>query len=92
MEYPFSQLVSTVWAMSPSNLLPTPSLVAFGRGVGVGKTALVLCEYCSAVGKTLVCYQHLSSYKYKAQCYEGGYGEVNSILARPNMVYFVPYF
>jgi len=29
MEYPFNQFGSTVLAMSPPNLLPTPSLLAF---------------------------------------------------------------
>ena len=33
MEYSFGQLRSTVLAMSPSTLLPTPSILAFGVGM-----------------------------------------------------------
>ena len=76
MEHPFGQLGSAVLAMSPHKLLPTPSLLAFGvGGVGgqFGEMALMLWEHCPGVAKTLVCYQHLSSYK--AEHYEGCYGE-----------------
>ncbi|KAM6037449.1 LOW QUALITY PROTEIN: uncharacterized protein VSU04_016208 [Chlamydotis macqueenii] len=36
-------------------------------GGELGETASMLWEHCSAVAKTLVCYQRPSSYKYKAQ-------------------------
>ena len=74
VEYPFGHFGSAVLALSPPNLLPTPSLLGFGGGV-VGETASMLWEHCSAVAKTLVCYQHPSSYNYKAQHYEGCYGQ-----------------
>jgi len=62
--------------MSPPKLLPTPSLLAFwSQGENVGEIALMLREHCSAVAKTLVCCQHLASYQYKAQYYEGCCGE-----------------
>jgi len=73
MEYPFGQFGSAVLAMFPPKILPTPSLLAFVGG-NIGETSLMLCKYCSAVAKTLVYYQRLSSYKYKAQHYEGCYG------------------
>ena len=46
-----------------------------GEGGNAGERALTLCEHCSAIAKTLVCYRHLSSYQYRAQHYEGCYGE-----------------
>ena len=73
MEYPFGQFGSAVLDLSPPKILPTPSLLV--RGGNAGETALMLWEHCSAVAKTLVCYQHLSSYQYRAQHYEGCYGE-----------------
>lgn len=39
--------------------------------VGISETALTLWEHCSTTAKTLVCYQHLPSYQYKTQLYEG---------------------
>ena len=60
--------------MSPPKILPRPSLPLRG-GLNIGETALMLCQHCSAVAKTLVCYQHLSSYQRRAQHYEGCYGE-----------------
>jgi len=73
VEYPFGQFGSAVLAMSLPKLLPTPWPVAFGGWVG--GTALMVFKYCLAVAKTLGCYQHLPSYKCKAQHYEGCYGE-----------------
>jgi len=57
--------------------LATPSLLALEGQAGgnVGETPLVLCEYYSAVAKTLLCYQHLSRHQYKAQHCEDCYGQ-----------------
>lgn len=76
-EYPFGQLTSAVLSVSSCNHLLTPGLLAFegGRWGDVGEMTSMLCENCWAVAKTLVCYQHLFSYKHKAQHYEGSCGE-----------------
>lgn len=64
-----------VWDSSPS--LPTPSLLAFGRGGE--KTALRLCKHCSAIAKTLVSYQHCLGYTDKPQHYSAAMRKVHSI-------------
>lgn len=40
----------------------------------VGGTALMLCQRCSAIAKTLVCSQNLSGSQCRAWCWEGCYG------------------
>jgi len=75
MDYLFGQPVSDVLAMYAPNLWPTPRLLAFGGEGGVGDTTRMLWEHCSAVAKTLLCCPYHSSHKYKAQHYEGCYGE-----------------
>lgn len=62
MEYPFGQFGSTE---SPPNSLPTPSLQT-----REAEKASQLCKYCSAITKTLVCYQCCKS---KAQHHSGCY-------------------
>jgi len=62
--------------MSPSSLLPTPSLLAFWQGSE--ETALLLCKHCSAMAKTLLCCQHHSSYKHKAQHCRSCYSQLPS--------------
>ena len=72
-EYRFGPSGSAALAVSPPKVLPSPSTL---DEVGsVGETALTLCERCSAVAKTLVCYQHLPSGPHKAQHDEGCYRE-----------------
>lgn len=61
MEYPFGQCGSAVLPV-----LPTPNPLVRGDS---------LDAVSPAVTRTLVCYQHLSSYKYKPQHYEGCGGE-----------------
>ncbi|XP_049649828.1 uncharacterized protein LOC126035341 [Accipiter gentilis] len=47
----------------------------------------MLCQHCSAVAKTLVCYQHLSSYRAaEHSAMRAAIGSTNSISARPNTV------
>ena len=46
-----------------------------GERGNVEKTTLMLHEHCSAVTKTLVCYQHCPIYQYKEQHYGGCYRE-----------------
>ena len=72
IQYPFGQFGSAVSAVSPRILLHTPSLLAFGwRGREI---TLTLCEHCSAIAETLVCYPHCYPHKCKTQhhrrCYE----------------------
>lgn len=55
-------------ALSPYNLLPTPTYSLWEK-------ALMLYEHCSAKSKTLLCYQHDFSQKYKAQQHTGGWKE-----------------
>lgn len=83
MEHPFGQFGPAVLAMSPLKILPTPSLLV---GENVGETALMLFEHCLALAKTLVCYQHLPSYQYKAE--QGGYGENELRLSQTQFVIF----
>ena len=76
--YLIGQFGSAVLPMSYvlSQPLATPSFggtVGNSWGVGFEETALMLCEHCLVIAKTLVCCQHCSSYK--AQPYEGCYGE-----------------
>jgi len=88
---PLLSFGSAVLTMSPPKILPSPSLLEV---VGnVGETALMLCKHCSAEVKTLMCYQHLSSYQYKAQQHEGCCQEMNSTspeLIRPQGTTAVP--
>ena len=64
-----------VWVSYPSCVPSQPLAylqpIGLCWGGGVGEITLMLFEYNSAVAKTLVCYQHHSSYKYKAQHYKG---------------------
>lgn len=73
-EHCFGQFGSAVLAMNPPSLLPIPPPPWFlwARG-DVGEAAL-MWEYCSAVAKTLMSYQHLS--RHKEQCYDRCYGEI----------------
>ena len=67
----------SVWVSCPGSV-PSQDLAhpqPTGEGGNFGETALMLWEHCSAGAKTLVCYQHRSSYQYRAQHYEGCYGE-----------------
>lgn len=72
MGYSSGQLGSAVLAMSPPKTLHTPQHC---WGEDVGETALMLCQYFSAVAKTQMCYQHLSSYQYRTHHWEGCCGE-----------------
>lgn len=58
VDHPFGQFRSAVLAMSPPSFLPTSSLLAEGTEWGRTVTASMLCKHCSAVAKTLECYQH----------------------------------
>ena len=62
MEYSFGQLVSAFLGMSPPKILPNPSLLVREECWRDSLETLMLCEPCSAVAKTLMHYQHLSSY------------------------------
>lgn len=85
LEYPFGQLESAVLPISPLNLLPMHSLLAFWMEVNLEKQILMLRHHCSAVAKTLLSYQQLSGYKYKAQhCRYYWMGKSNSIPDRPS--------
>ncbi|KAJ7420937.1 hypothetical protein BTVI_19971 [Pitangus sulphuratus] len=68
MEYSFGSFGSAVLAVSLLKILPTPSLLV---REGMLDRQCWWCERCSAVAQTLVCYQHLSSYQYKARHHEG---------------------
>ena len=59
MGYPFGQLGSAVPAVSPPNLLPTPSLLT-GRAEQQKEKASMLRRHCSATAKTRGCCQHCS--------------------------------
>lgn len=74
-EYPCGQL-SQVSQLVPSQPLAHPQPTGFcgGQGEmgswrGVGEKALMLCDHCSAIAKTLAYYQHHSSQKCKAWHY-----------------------
>lgn len=68
MGYPFGEIGSAVLAMFPPKVLLTTSQVV-KRG-DVGETLI------DALGAKISCvYQHLSSYQYKSQNYEGCYGD-----------------
>jgi len=55
----FGQFGSAVLSGFPPSLSPTYSLLTVaGREWGGRENALTLCKYCSAIAKTLVCYQH----------------------------------
>ena len=67
----------SVWVSCPG-YVPSQDLAHLSAcwwGDNAGETALMLCEHRLAVAKTLACYQHLSSYQYRALHYEGCYGE-----------------
>lgn len=66
MEYPSGKFGSAVPAMSPPSFLHTPVPLMKGSKRGKDK-ALLLCKYCSAIGKTLLCFQHWFSYKSKTE-------------------------
>lgn len=66
MEHHFGQLGSSVPAVSPLNLLSTPSLLAAGAGWGTEK-AVMLYKHCSETHKTSACYQNSFGHKSKAQ-------------------------
>lgn len=70
MEYPFGEVGSAVLAMFPPKILPTTSLVVKGGGRILKGQCLKLWD-----PKLSCIYQHLSSYQYKPQNYEGYYGE-----------------
>lgn len=61
MEYLSSYFGSAGLVVSPPRILPTSSLLMWWKCF-FGSTALTLCQSCSAVVKTLVCYQPLSSH------------------------------
>lgn len=71
MGYPSGWFRSAVLVRSPPWLLPTHSILA----LGVLERALMLCQHCSAIDKTLVQYQCCSSYKSRAQHCMGCCGE-----------------
>lgn len=80
MEYPFGYSGSAGLAVSPPRTLPTASPLMWGNI----ETALMLCQPCSAIAKTLECYQHPSGCQCKAQHWEGCCGKMTSSSARPN--------
>lgn len=57
--YLFSHLESALPAVSSCNFLCSPSFLSSGVGWGMEKT---LCNHCSAVTKTLLCYQHFTAH------------------------------
>lgn len=63
-EYPFGQFGSAVLAVSSPRILSTPSLLGRRECCRDRPDAV---EQCSAVAKTVVCYQHLASYQYATQ-------------------------
>lgn len=68
MEQPFGKFMSAFLAISLPKVFPIPASWPFGdRGRRAAETALMLCKCSSAVAKALVCYQHCSSQKNKAQ-------------------------
>jgi len=83
MKYPFGQFGSVLLATSPPSLLPTSSLLAFGRGVGVER-ALMLWEHCSAVAKTVECSRDLLATATKHTTIRAAMGKVNSTPTRPH--------
>jgi len=58
--------------VSPPNCLCMPCLLA-GWGPSWKKEVLMLCSHCSAITKTLVCYQQCLSPKSKTQQHTGCY-------------------
>lgn len=69
MEYPFGQAGSAVQVMYPLKILPRLSCWCWRS---VCETELMLCQHCSVVPETMVCYQYFPS---KAWHCEGCYGE-----------------
>lgn len=71
--YLFALFRSAVLGVSSLSPLPTPSLLTVGAEWEKERT-LMVCKHCSAIGKTLVYYQHCFSHKSKRQhragCYE----------------------
>ena len=63
LEYRLGQLGS---AVSPPGSLCPPSLLAGGVG-GEAEKASALCEHCSAITKSSLCYQHCFQHKCKTQ-------------------------
>ena len=72
MEYPFAQLGSAVPAMFPPNFLCNPIPLAGGVVWGAEKN-LSLCNHCSAVTKTSLCYQRCFQHKSKTQSHTSYY-------------------
>ena len=64
LEYPLGQLGSAVPAVSPPNSLCPPSLLTGGVGEEAEKP-LALCEHCSEIAKTSLCYQHCFQHRSK---------------------------
>lgn len=60
-----TSLVNLGVIVCPPRILPILSAL-MGR---------MLCQHCSAVATTLLCYAQLSSYQFKAQYYGGCQGE-----------------
>lgn len=84
MEYPCGQFGSAVLVMSSPSLLLPHNLLAC---LSTYACAQMLSEHSSAIAKTLVCYQHNSSYNYTAQhCMGFAMGKVNPIPARLNTI------
>ena len=63
MEYPFGHFALAVLVVSPPNFLRTPNLLAGGELEK--EIVLTLCKHFSTIAKTLVCYQHHFSHKFK---------------------------
>lgn len=74
MEYPLGQFGSAVLGLSPPKIFFPPSLLVRGKCCRAS-----LCQCCSAVGKILLCYQCISSYKYKHSSMRAAMGKINSI-------------
>lgn len=67
-EYHSGQSGSAVLAVSPTRLLPSPSLLDL-EAEGETEMTLMLCEYCSATAKTPVCYRHRFGHQAKTVPY-----------------------
>lgn len=85
MEYSLSQFGLAVLVVSPPTLLPTPSLLASGAEWGGKKKALTMCQHCSAVTATSMCYQHCWGHISKTQHYQATMQITNTIPAKPSI-------
>lgn len=84
VEYPFGQRGAAVPAVSPPVFLHTPSPLTRVAEWEKEESAM-LCKHCSAIGKTLLWYQHWFSYKSKIQ-HRTGCERIQLTPSQPDLV------